>query len=223
MDTLLHYMKRTELFAGFDEITLREICSHGVCHHYDKGQYVLQPLEKLDRLGIVIKGKLRLLNIFPNGNYSLMATASAGELIGLDLVCTKTQLSPYHIEANTEAQIFWLHIKLLTESGELDDDVCRKIVHRLLYMIANENMRKEYRLAILSQKGLRERIITFLKMQANRLQKTSFELPFSREEMASFLCVNRSALSAELSLMQQEGLISFKKNSFVLHNWDLDF
>ncbi len=223
MDKLLCYMQKSELFSGLSEITLREICSRGVYRHYDKGQYVLQPLEKLEKLGIVINGKLRLLNIFPNGNYSLMATASAGELIGLDLVCTKTQLSPYHIEANTETQIFWLPIKLLTEPGVLDDAVCREIVHRLLYMIANENMRKEYRLAILSQKALRERIITFLKMQANRLQKTSFELPFSREEMASFLCVNRSALSAELSLMQQEGLISFNKKSFVLHNWDLDF
>ena len=223
MNTLLCYMSRSELFAGFSEMTLQEICSHGVFHHYDKGQYVLHPLEKLDSFGIVIKGKLRLLNIFPDGNYSLMATASMGEFIGLDLVCTKTQLSPYHIEANTEVQIFWLPIKFLTEPGVLDDSDCRKIINRLLHMIANENMRKEYRLAILSQKGLRERIITFLKMQANRLQKASFDLTFSREEMASFLCVNRSALSAELSLMQQEGLISFYKKSFTLHNWDLDF
>ena len=42
--------------------------------------------------------------------------------------------------------------------------------------------------------------------------------PFSREELAAFLCVNRSALSHELSVMQQEGLITFRKNIFTLRS-----
>ena len=77
-------------------------------------------------------------------------------------------------------------------------------------------MKKEYRLAILSQKGLRDRIVTYLTMQAGRLGKTSFDIPFSREELAAFLCVNRSALSKELSLMQEDGLIRFRKNHFTI-------
>ena len=77
-------------------------------------------------------------------------------------------------------------------------------------------MQKEYRLAILSQKGLRERILTYLQMQATKRQVRSFEIPFSRDDLASFLCVNRSALSHELSKMQEEGLIRFHKNSFTL-------
>jgi len=74
-----------------------------------------------------------------------------------------------------------------------------------------------YRFAILSRKGLRERIETYLTMQASRRQTQTFTIPFSREELAAFLCVNRSTLSHELSKMQQEGLISFRKNEFTLH------
>ena len=59
-------------------------------------------------------------------------------------------------------------------------------------------------------------------MQARRRNQNSFSIPFSREEMAAFLCVNRSALSHELSLMRKEGLISFRKNEFTLHGWELD-
>ena len=54
-------------------------------------------------------------------------------------------------------------------------------------------------------------------MQASRLQRTDFSIPYSREELAAFLCVNRSALSHELSRMQQEGLSTFRKNRFCLH------
>lgn len=75
---------------------------------------------------------------------------------------------------------------------------------------------KEYRLAILSQKGLRERILTYLRMQAAKRGVDTFAIPFSREELADFLCVNRSALSHELSLLQQEGVIRFRKNEFTV-------
>ena len=37
-----------------------------------------------------------------------------------------------------------------------------------------------------------------------------FELPFTRQEMADFLCVERSAMCAEMSSMQKEGVIRFK-------------
>ena len=95
-------------------------------------------------------------------------------------------------------------------------------MERLLMLVSHENMKKEYRLAILSRNGLRERIISYLSMQANRLNRSSFSVPFSREEMASFLCVNRSALSHELSKMQKDGILSFSKNSFTLYHWEPD-
>ena len=92
-----------------------------------------------------------------------------------------------------------------------------QVLSRLLQMISNENLKREYRLAILSRKGLRERILTYLTMQADKRHTSSFMVPFTREELASYLCVNRSALSHELSRMQQEGLITFRKNRFILH------
>ena len=57
-------------------------------------------------------------------------------------------------------------------------------------------------------------------MQADKKQSPAFEIPFSREGMAAYLCMNRSALSHELSRMQQEGIISFRKNRFTLLNWE---
>ena len=118
MDKLICYMKKSALFAGIEETYLQRLCTYGYLHHYDKGQYVLQPLEKLDKLGIVLKGKLRLVHIFPNGNYSLMETSTDGKLIGLDLVSTKTRVSPYHIQAATDSSVFWINFKAMMLSGD---------------------------------------------------------------------------------------------------------
>ena len=123
-----------------------------------------------------------------------------------------------HMDAVCE--ILDARIPLSSRNPDVDEMTAGKprliVLNRLLTLISHENMRKEYRLAILSQKGLRERILTYLSMQSARLGKTTFSSPFSREELAAFLCVNRSALSHELSLMEREGLIQFRKNVFTL-------
>lgn len=69
---------------------------------------------------------------------------------------------------------------------------------------------------VLSKSGLRDRIMTYLSLQAQQKKDFSFLILFSREEMAAYLCVNRSALSHELSLMRKEGWIDFSKNRFTL-------
>ena len=86
----------------------------------------------------------------------------------------------------------------------------------LLTILSDSNLRKHYRLAILAQRGLRDRVLVYLTMQSERRGTHTFRIPFSREELAAFLCVNRSALSHELSRMEAEGLIRFRKNEFTL-------
>ncbi len=87
-------------------------------------------------------------------------------------------------------------------------------------LLSHENMRKFYRLAILSQRSLRSRIMMYLTMQAGQRGTNSFHIPFSKEELASFLCVNRSALSRELGRLQREGVIQFRGNQFTILNED---
>ena len=100
--------------------------------------------------------------------------------------------------------------------SQLDPNIQKSIWQQLMILISQENMRKHYRIAILSQKSLRSRILTYLTMQAERLGTTTFEIPFNREELADFLCVNRSALSHELKQMKQEGILTTKKNRFTI-------
>lgn len=217
MKELLKALQKTELFQGLPEDVLEsDILPRGQLLELNKNQFLIEPQQRVDQFGIVITGKIHILHLFPDGGYSLMNALTPGEAAGIDLICTRNRISPYHAMAAAPTRILLFPAELLLEPGLLRED-CRQVtVNRLLTMISHLNMKKEYRLAILSQKGLRERIITYLLMQSNRRRSLTFRIPFTREEMASFLCVNRSALSHELSLMEQEGLIAFRKNEFTL-------
>ena len=217
MDNLIQLLKSTDIFVDFPENILEnDILPRKTILEFQKGQFIIEPQQIIRRFAVVISGRIQILHIFPEGNYSLMAAMTTGEIVGADLVCTKSQISPYHVIAAEVTRLMFFPVEILTQPGTVCESYRLMALNRLLALISHENMRKEYRLAILSQKGLRERIITYLTMQASRLGKSSFTIPFSREELAAFLCVNRSALSHELSLMEQEGLIAFRKNVFTL-------
>ena len=219
MDDVLSVLKKTELFDGLPEkVILREILPHGQVQRYGKGQYLIQSQQTMNRFAVVLSGRVNIMHIFPEGNSGLMSVLTSGSVLAADLICTRTRISPYHAMAAVETGVIYVPMDLLTIPGLLPQEWQQTMLNNLLKLISQENMKKEYRLAILSQRGLRERIMTFLTMQAGRLQDKTVKISFSREELASYLCVNRSALSHELSVMQQEGLITFRKNIFTLRS-----
>lgn len=69
---------------------------------------------------------------------------------------------------------------------------------------------------ILSRRKTRDRLLAFLSSMALETGGASFTVPFTRQEMADFLCVERTAMCAELSRLQQEGVLQFKGRDFEL-------
>ena len=55
-----------------------------------------------------------------------------------------------------------------------------------------------------------------LSAQARRAGSASFRIPFDRQQLADYLSVNRSAMSAELSNMQRDGLLRTDRSCFTL-------
>ena len=218
MEELLDNLKKTDLLCGIpEEILVRYLLPYRQVQEYRKEQCLIRPQQKVSRFGIVLSGKIHIMHIFSDGSYGLISSLKAGEILGADLIFTRSQLSPYHAVTAAETRIVYFPADLAAQPGMLPDIWRTELLRQLAAWISNMNIKKEYRLAILSQRGLRERILTFLTMQASRRQKTAFTISYSREELAAYLCVNRSALSHELSQMQADGLITFRKNYFCLH------
>ena len=217
MEVSLDILMRCSLFSDIPPEQLKEsLLPYGIRRSIPKGNFLLQFQETLDFFGVILSGSVHTMHIFPDGSVSIMDVLKPGEIYGADLVWTKSRISPYYARAAENVELLVFPGKIIWDPGFLPELIRRTLTDRLLVLLAQSNMKKEYRLAILSRKGIRDRILTYLTMQAAKRQTDTFEIPFNREELASFLCVNRSALSHELSLMQKEGLISFRKNRFTI-------
>lgn len=217
MDALQSGLVPCRLFRDLTAETLeREILPRGKVRDYEKQALLIAPGDRVDWFAVVLRGKVQISQIFSDGTSSLMDALGPGHTLGTDLICTRSRRSPYYAVAAGPIQILRLPAALLLEPGGLSGETREVLWRNLLTLLSDESLRKHYRLAILAQRGLRDRVLVYLTMQAERRGTSTFRIPFSREELAAFLCVNRSALSHELSLMEAEGLIRFRKNEFTL-------
>ena len=58
--------------------------------------------------------------------------------------------------------------------------------------------------------------MSYLRAVAQQKGTAEFDVPFDRQQLADYLCVERSALSAEISRLSKLGLITSRKNHFAL-------
>ena len=221
MDEWLTKMKQCALFHGIPDAVLeKDILSLGKVQDLPRDGALIRYQEKVDQFSVLISGRLHTLHSFEDGTYSIFHVLRPGGVAGVDLLWTGSRVAPYFVVASEPSRVLNFPASLLGDTKLLEPRWRYQMMENALYIISQENMRREYRLTILSRKGLRERILTYLSMQAARRRTASFTIPFSREELASYLCVNRSAMCHELSLMQQDGLIEFQKKEFTLCNWE---
>jgi CRP-like cAMP-binding protein len=90
------------------------------------------------------------------------------------------------------------------------------LIKNVMMMISKRNSLLNDKLDIIAQKTTREKILAFLENY--KTKEKTFSIPYSRKEMAKFLCVDRSAMSRELCKMRDEGILKFNKNYFELLN-----
>ena len=90
------------------------------------------------------------------------------------------------------------------------------VLHNLLLLMAERNLFLTQKMEYLTKRTTREKLLAYLSEQARLQQSNKLTIPFNRQQLADFLAVDRSAMSGELSKMQADGLIRYKKNNFEL-------
>lgn len=167
----------------------------------------------VDTFGILITGRLKGAKYRYDGTLDLIDIYTVNELVNLDTVCTSTRLSPMQISAMEDSELLLFDYRLIEEMDPKYESL-NTIHANIREILANENIKKLYKIDVLYKKSLRDRIMVFLRLMEMRLESSAFHIRMDREQFAQYLGVNRSALSHELSLMRKEGIIDFKKDFF---------
>jgi CRP-like cAMP-binding protein len=187
-------------------------------HRLTPGEILVDEGERTDTFWLLLSGSLQGARCYPDGSSDLVQYYTSGDTVCLDIVCTRTRRSLLQISAVGESDVVAVNYAAL--AGETTDawtTAARSlIVDNIVRLLADESIRKQYKIDVLYKKSLRARILTFLQHMEMKASSSSFDIGMDREMLAQYLGVNRSALSHELSLMRKDGLIEFRKSRFTL-------
>ena len=120
------------------------------------------------------------------------------------------------VVASEKTEVLFLNVSRILQVCNNNCSHHNKIIHNLLAVSARKNLNLSRRIFHTSAKSIRGRLLSYLSYQAMKNGSHEFDIPFSRQQLADYLSVDRSALSNELSKMQKEGLLQANRSHFLL-------
>ncbi|WP_298025464.1 Crp/Fnr family transcriptional regulator [uncultured Dialister sp.] len=202
--------KELPLFQHMQEKEIHEILLTAGCFvkNFKKGNYIYQENEVIHSLGVILTGHVYMVKEDVWGEETILVRMGKGDLFGENFACSPNPASTVTFYAPQAAEVLFIpYERLLRHAGNRN---VLLFITNLISMMTYKSQNLMRKINVVSRKSLREKIQCFLSLEAEKTGKLDFTIPFSREEMAEYVCANRSALSRELKAMEKDGLIELK-------------
>ena len=199
---LLSEDRKTEYIAVFEELRVTGV-------NMLKGDVIFCEDDTVDKICIIKSGSVRGEKAYSTGELHIIDFHEQGSIFALEEAVSKLRTAAMDYVCNEDSTIVFIPLSAVMRSK-----CSAEIMSFIMQRLADESIRKMHKIEILAERGLRDRIIMYLDILRKKSGTNVVHVNMGREQLAQFLCVNRSALSNELNKMKREGLIDFRKNEF---------
>ncbi len=218
MKDFLPVIRSAQLFSGVseDELTAMLSCLKAEKKDFPKEAFVLRSGDTADSIGLALAGTVLVIQEDIWGNRNILSKAGPGQTFAAAYACAPGSVLNVSVVAETPVTALFLNVKRILNVCPSACAHHSRIIRNLLSELAEKNLRFNEKLTHMGQRTTRSKIMSYLSAEAQRLGKYEFDIPFSRQQLADYLAVERSGLSLELGKMRSEGLLDFHKSHFVL-------
>lgn len=218
MQKYLPILKKSPLFAGIGEENLLAMlsCLSAAVKEYPKDSYIFHSKDEVHSVGIVLSGNVHIVKEDYWGNLLLINQLGAGQLFGEAFTCAQIPNIPVSVVAVSAAKILFINYKKIVVTCSSACTFHNRLIQNILKSVAAKNLALTQKMEHMSCRTTREKLLSYLSEQSLHTGSSIFEIPYNRQQLADYLCVDRSAMSAELGRMRDEGMLFFHKNKFTL-------
>lgn len=220
MITHLEIIKKCKLFNNIEEENIIKILNDikARSRRYSKGSYVIAAGDRVQNIGVVLSGEVQILRDDYWGNRSIVGRAEPSEMFGEAFCLSNLYEYPIDVMTTEDTEVLLINCKQLLAACDSRGACYNTIIRNMLRIIAERNINLVRKIEHISKRTTKEKLLSYLSFQAKKNNSSEFYIPFNREELAAYLSVDRSAMSNELCKMRNEGILSFKRNHFILYN-----
>lgn len=212
----IEILEKTPLFSGLNQNEILTVLNkfEAYSKHYSKNEYIKTTGDKADFIGIVLKGNVQILQDDYFGNRSIIAGCEAGDIFAEAFACGGVEELPVDILSCDQTEIMFIPKNSIFKNCDSSCPYHNHIMNNLLMIVSKKSMMLNKKLKYISHKTTREKLMAYLSDQAKMQHSASFTIPFDRQGLADYLGVERSAMSAEISKLVNEGYIETKRSNF---------
>lgn len=213
------FIADTILFQGMSPAETEQMltCLSAKTKKFEKNQAICRIGDRISAMGLVLSGAANIIRHDVWGNQAILDHVQRGQVFGETYACLREEPMMVDVIASEKTEILFLAVNRVMETCSSNCSFHSRLIRNLIYTLAKRNLALSSKMDHITPRTIRDRVLSYLSAQSVRQGSYTFEIPFNRQQLADYLSVDRSALSAELSRLQKEQRISFQKNKFTLH------
>lgn len=218
MKDFLPVIRSSPLFSGIsaEEASAMLSCLQAGKKDFPKEAFLLHAGDTAESIGLILSGSILVIQEDIWGNRNILSKAGPGQTFAAAYACAPGSVLNVNVFAETPVTALFLNVKRILNVCPSACTHHSRIIRNLLSDLAEKNLRFSEKLTHMSQRTTRDKLMSYLSAEAQRLGTYEFDIPFSRQQLADYLGVERSGLSLELGKMRSEELLDFHKNHFAL-------
>ena len=218
MEEFLSTIRSAPLFSGVSEAELTAMlaCLKAEKKDFPKEAFVLRAGDTAESIGLVLAGTVLVIQEDIWGNRNILSKAGLGQTFAAAYACAPGSRLNVSVVAETPVTVLFLNVKRILTVCPSACAYHSRIIRNLLGELAGKNLQFSEKLTHVGQRSTRSKIMSYLSAEALRLGTYELDIPFSRQQLADYLGVERSGLSQELGKMKKDGLLDYRKSHFVL-------
>ena len=216
MRKFLNVLKKCPLFFDVtdDNIIAMLDCLKSRIDIFDKNYTIFSEESPAKYIGIVLSGSVQITRTDYYGNRSILGNLCEGELFAEAFACMQMTSMPVSVIANERSEIMFIDCNHILHTCQNGCPFHQQLIYNLVKVLAAKTVMFQQKIEITSKRTTREKLLTYLTICAKKNNKNSYKIPFTRQELADYLEVDRSGLSAEISKLRKEGILECKRNYF---------
>ncbi len=174
---------------------------HPKIKYFNRQELILSPSSDINMMGIVMNGAAYLATINLDYQKRILDYYEANDVFCHCFISSLGNDS-YCITAKTKCTVAFLDYREFIKEGS------KTIVNLQDTLLADTVRRSLIHVDILSQRTLRNKLISYFDYYKKRKNSASFVIPMTFTELADYLAVDRSSMMREISKMKDENIIT---------------
>ena len=218
MKKYFEILRKCPLFDQIEDENLITMlgCLGARVETFDKKYTIIAEGNPAKYIGIVLSGCAQITQVDYYGNRSILSSVMPSNVFAEAFACAEVRSLPVSVIASEPCEVMLIDCGRILHTCQNSCGFHQKLIYNLMKDLASKTLALHQRIEVTSKRTTREKLMTYLMLQSKKAGNSSFNIPFDRQELADYLEVDRSGLSAEISKLRNEGIIESHRKHFEL-------